>query len=342
MYQSESDLTPTKLAAEERQCAALLYDLSFREAVQHWRNGDLMAMRESLDACRWDLRGPEYGFLAQQAAKTARTLRGHTYWVTALAVSADGQRLYSGSHDRTIKAWDLKTGKEISTRRGHAGGINQLALSRNGQRLFSVGADNAIKVWDLSSVQEIQTLTGVMDNVLGLASSADGQRLFLAGADKTIKVWDVAAGKVVLTFPGHANQIRCLALSPDDRRLASAGGDIKLWDLETGQETLSLPGHGDITCLAWSRDGKRLFTGSTDETIKVWDLDTRQEIRSLRGHTWGITSLARNEGRPTAVLSQPGRDHQSLGPGGGRGNRHPARTRGRGRLPGGSATTTGG
>ena len=66
---------------ELRRSEVLLYDMNIREAGHHWRNFDLLAMRENLDGCRWDLRGPEFFFLADQSEKLARTLWGHSYWV---------------------------------------------------------------------------------------------------------------------------------------------------------------------------------------------------------------------------------------------------------------------
>ena len=57
-----------------------------------------------------------------------------------------------------------------------------------------------------------------------------------------------------------------------------------MWDLETGKETLTLRGHTAlVTSLALAADGKRLFSGSADNTIKVWDLDAGKETLTLRG-----------------------------------------------------------
>jgi WD40 repeat protein len=39
----------------------------------------------------------------------------HPSWIASVVFSADGQILLSGSFDRTIKLWDIATGKCIKT-----------------------------------------------------------------------------------------------------------------------------------------------------------------------------------------------------------------------------------
>ena len=43
-----------------------------------------------------------------ETGEEALTLRGHTGPVSSLALSSDGKRLFSGSFDGTIKAWNLE------------------------------------------------------------------------------------------------------------------------------------------------------------------------------------------------------------------------------------------
>jgi WD40 repeat protein len=58
-----------------------------------------------------------------------------------------------------------------------------------------------------------------------------------------------------------------------------------LWTLfNSNQKTLV--GHSDgILCLAVSRDGSRLATGSNDKTVKVWDAATGRELVTLAADT---------------------------------------------------------
>ena len=53
----------------------------------------------------------------------------------------------------------------------------------------------------------------------------------------------------------------------------------------SGQELLTLRGHlKNVEDVAFSSDGRRLATGSTDGTVKVWDAISGQELLTLRGH----------------------------------------------------------
>ncbi|WP_293219197.1 hypothetical protein [Microcoleus sp. PH2017_29_MFU_D_A] len=59
----------------------------------------------------------------------------------------DGQTLFSGSVDKTIKIWQVSTGKELHTLTGHSEPLYSVAISPDGQTLFSGGSDETIKIW---------------------------------------------------------------------------------------------------------------------------------------------------------------------------------------------------
>ena len=84
-----------------------------------------------------------------------------------------------------------------------------------------------------------------------------------------------------------------VTFSPDAKRILSVGRKVKLWDAEKGTEILTLKGHKSrVNSGAFSPDGKRIVSGSSDKTIKIWDPSTGQEAITLRGHTSAVTSVA--------------------------------------------------
>ena len=73
------------------------------------------------------------------------TLQGHTDWVYCLI--AHNNILYSGSDDKTIRAWNLDTNECITALQGHTGYVSCLVVHNN--RLYSVSDDRTIHAWKL-------------------------------------------------------------------------------------------------------------------------------------------------------------------------------------------------
>ena len=76
-----------------------------------------------------------------------RVLSGHAGSVHALVLSPDGQRLYTGSQDRTVRVWSTADGALLQTLQGHKSSVNALAVSADGQRLYSGSQDRTVRVW---------------------------------------------------------------------------------------------------------------------------------------------------------------------------------------------------
>lgn len=218
--------------------------------------------------------------------------------ILAMALSANGKRLYSINSGATISVWDLESGKEVMTLRGEGEFLPTLAISPDWKRLYSGGRGKVINVWDLQTGQEVMSLKGHTGTIYGVALSPDGRRLYSGSGDKTIRVWDVDAGKEISILALEKGSVWSVVISSDGKRLFSGSeergnaGQIKVWDLESGKEIMTLPGTRTTTLdLVPSPGGKRLFVAS-DMTIRVWNVETGKELMILRGHTGPISSLA--------------------------------------------------
>lgn len=224
----------------------------------------------------------------------ANTLQGTENGVLSLAISPDG-RLFASNSDRTIKLWNLATGKEISTLKGHSQRVNVVTISPNGKTLVSGSDDNTIKVWNLATGKVIHTLIGHSDSVQALVIRPDGKTLVSGSDDNTIKVWNLETGRQISTLTGHQFWVRSMAISPDGKILASGSFDktIKLWNLSKEYVIRTLGGNATtITSLAITPDGKTLASANRDRTIKLWNLSTGNKIGTLVGHDNTVTSLA--------------------------------------------------
>ena len=68
-----------------------------------------------------------------------------------MAFSPDGRYALSGSWDKTLKLWDINTGKEIRTFRGHSSYVRSVAFSPDGRYALSGSWDETLKLWDISA-----------------------------------------------------------------------------------------------------------------------------------------------------------------------------------------------
>jgi WD40 repeat protein len=75
---------------------------------------------------------------------------GHRSMVCFAAFSPDGQRIVSGSADKTIKIWDVESGREIRTLSGHGNYVECVAWSPDGRRIISGSRDKreVIDSWE--------------------------------------------------------------------------------------------------------------------------------------------------------------------------------------------------
>jgi eukaryotic-like serine/threonine-protein kinase len=303
-------LNATELA-EQR-----LYDARMNLVQRSWEDNNLglfqQGLAEQLPANQGgiDRRGLEWFYWHRKISSGHITLGEQADKVMSVAFSPDGQRLAYATVDRTVRVWDVGTGKETLTLKGHTKFVNSVAFSPDGHRLASASGDGTVKVWDAATGQETLTLRCHTDGAYCVAFSPDGRRL--ACVDGTVKVWDAGTGQEIRTLKGHTTFVNSVAFSPDGHRLASACRDqtVSVWDTATWQETLTLKGHaGPVKGVAFSPDGRRLAsaTASPDRTVRVWDTATGQEALTLKGHTYGVNSVTYSpDGRRLASGGEDG------------------------------------
>lgn len=94
-----------------------------------------------------------------QTYQCLQVLRGHESGIRAIAFHPSGQWLASGSHDQTIRLWDLETGQCLHVLEEHRGWVRSVVCSSDSQILFSGSNDRTIKLWDVKTGQRISTLT---------------------------------------------------------------------------------------------------------------------------------------------------------------------------------------
>ena len=231
----------------------------------------------------------------QEAISTVREynrLERHNESVTSLSISPDGRQLASASEDKTIKFWDVATGKLLNTITDTEldSLVMKLTFSPDSKTLVSISYDRKVRFWDVATGKSLKTPIRCGNNRLwGASLSPDGKTLAVSDRD-TIKLCDVNTGKLLHTLTGHNDLIRSISFSPNGRQLASGSQDktIKLWDVTTGKLINTIAEHkSSVMALDFSHDGKTLASAS--ETIKFWDVTKSKPVNIP---TWGSSASA--------------------------------------------------
>jgi WD40 repeat protein len=83
------------------------------------------------------------------ATGEVRRFEGHTGLVPGMALSSDGRRLLTGGEDKTMRLWDVNTGKELKKFTGHSDTVGCVAFSSDGRRAISGSLDRTVRIWGL-------------------------------------------------------------------------------------------------------------------------------------------------------------------------------------------------
>lgn len=220
---------------------------------------------------------------------------GHADSVTAVAYSADGKLILTGSWDATAALWDVASGEELRRLVGHSTKISSVAFSPDGTRVLTGSWDCTARLWDTASGKELRRFEGPSREVNAVAFSPDGKRVLTGSSDGLAYLWEIESGQEVLRFVGHAGAIKSVAFSADGRQVLTGSDDqtARLWDAATGKIIRGFTGNsGAINAVAFAPRQKWLLAGAADGTLRLWDAASGREIRRFEGHKDGVLSVA--------------------------------------------------
>nr|XP_056705918.1 autophagy-related protein 16-1 isoform X1 [Euleptes europaea] len=202
------------------------------------------------------------------------TLTGHSGKVLSAKFLLDNARIVSGSHDRTLKLWDLRS--KVCIKTIFAGSsCNDLVCTE--QCVMSGHFDKKIRFWDIrteSTVLEMELL----GRITALDLNPERTELLSCSRDDLLKIIDLRVNSVKQTF--SAQGFKCgsdwtrVVFSPDGNYVVagSADGSLYIWNVLTGKVDKVLSKHhsNSINAVAWSPSGAHVVSVDKGNKAVLW------------------------------------------------------------------------
>ncbi|KAM3931692.1 autophagy-related protein 16-1 isoform 2-T2 [Leptodactylus fuscus] len=202
------------------------------------------------------------------------TLTGHSGKVLSAKFLLDNARIVSGSHDRTLKLWDLRN--KVCIKTVFAGSsCNDIVCTE--QCVMSGHFDKKIRFWDIRTECIVRELE-LQGRITALDLNPERTELLSCSRDDMIKIIDLRANAVRQTF--SAQGFKCgsdwtrVIFSPDGRFVAagSADGTLHFWNVMTGkvEKILGKQHSSSINAVAWSPSGAYVVSVDKGSKGVLW------------------------------------------------------------------------
>ncbi|KAI0479137.1 WD40 repeat-like protein [Xylariaceae sp. FL0804] len=311
---SVSQAETTTIASSLPKQTLWIHDSRNRKFKISWKY--LYSMRRKLEQ-NWE-RGRYVNF---QLPHPDHPEEGHDECIYSLQYNPE--YLVSGSRDRTLRIWNLRTRRLLrKPLTGHNGSVLCLQFDSDPQEdlIVSGSSDSNVILWKFSTGEILQRIFNAhRESVLNV--KFDKRILVTCSKDKSIKIFnrqplrpgDLGYGScqvnpvpinvarygyenspldqlpikppytLIGSLEGHNAAVNAVQIY--DTEIVSASGDrhIKVWDWPSQVIKRTFIGHQKGIACV-QYDGRRIVSGSSDNEVKVFDRESGLEVASLRAH----------------------------------------------------------
>jgi len=200
------------------------------------------------------------------------------------AYSPDGMLAATAGNNRTVKLWDLKTGKMV-LECPHPGVVKAVAFSREGRSLAFAGQGQVVQLWDLKQRRQLESWNSQTDAWVWSLSFSPDDRYLMTDGGPAARIWHVKSNgprtKPVAELK-HEGEVRVALFRPDGKAILTCSEDhtAKLWRLNEDRVYSIAEFHHAAPVLAgaFTNDARKIATASADGTVRVWDADNGSSL----------------------------------------------------------------
>jgi WD40 repeat protein len=218
--------------------------------------------------------------------------------ITDLSTSQDGHIGLTAAVDGILRVWNLSRQLDQSTYITPSDGLTAIDISPGGKYLVlnDVLSDRNAQpgFWDIAQKKVIQVYYGFDGGSApgSIKISPNDQYIAIAGSVDnlpTVMVWDSNSGDILCEFTDFKVFGRSVGFSPDSNYLLAGSqgdytdlsGELILYEVQGCEKKLIFENSMDVSSIEFSKDGKRVLTGSAfNSRATLWDVASGKAISS--------------------------------------------------------------
>jgi eukaryotic-like serine/threonine-protein kinase len=238
------------------------------------------------------------------------------------AFSPDGRTVATAGMS-SLRIWDAATGSELPPAIKQGNQPLALRFSPDGRWVATGTADGRAQIWDVGTRKSVVPPLRHAASVTDVGFDPGGRFFLSAGYDRTIRLWDLASVVPREFSLRHVGEVRRLEFDRDGHRLLAVGAGTgreayaRVWDINSGQPVsppLRHAGSMSRFGAAFSPDGTRVLTGSSDGAIVVWDAASGEPVGPTMSNRDEVMSVSyRGDGRQIVTATGRGCFHPAGG-----------------------------
>lgn len=244
--------------------------------------------------------------------------------VTAVGLDDAAARLVTAS-GKAARVWDAASGAPVTPPLVHARPVVEAGLRGDGTRVVTVTEDSTAWIWEVSANPPPPVALHHAGRINTASFSTDGELVVTASDDRTARLWNARTGQPAGPPLVHGAHVWSAALSRDGSRIVTTvdqGTSSGIWNAKTGARVAALEddpmapaGPGGrrahlslVSSAAFSADGQRIVTASTDHTALIWDAITGKPVAPPLKHDDQVEQAAFSpDGARVATVEHGGR-----------------------------------